>query len=288
MKLAKKTASSSSPQKPSKNQASQKIKSQPKVHLSNTPKTDLGFILLAVKDIPVAVRSRLLPKGIAIGANEKLSSRLQRLQKENQHLKSISMTDELTGLYNRRFFNRQMNIEIARAKRTGESFCLIFIDLDNFKVVNDTLGHDKGDFFLKKICREMAAHVRPTDFACRFGGDEFAFIMPATSLRDGVRIAQRWHELILRVAGDMNLPVSSSIGVDEYDASCKLDVNDFVHRVDQYLYEAKQAGKGKIAHPAIEISEPMAVTWAEKEILYHIFQPAPGKKQAPLKAREIK
>jgi diguanylate cyclase (GGDEF)-like protein len=285
MTPVKKTASPSSPGQPEALPKRSKKEGQ-KAPASKTKEP--GFLLLAIKDIPAAARAGLLAKGVAIGKNENLLPRLSKLEKENRHLRSLSITDDLTGLYNKRFFSRQMDIEIARTLRTGEPFCLIFIDLDNFKIVNDTLGHAQGDAFLSRVCTEMTCNIRPTDFACRFGGDEFAVILPATSLRDGIAIAGRWHALILRVATDMQLPVSSSIGVDEFDASCKLSAEEFLHRVDEYLYDAKRTGKGKIAHRKVEIPESHAVTWAEKEILYHIFQPSAQKKQTLQKTRENK
>jgi len=235
------------------------------------------LFLIAADDVPSAHRAKIFSQGLRFRPKDDLLQGLLQLEKENRHLKSLSVTDELTGLYNKRFFNRQLTVEIARAQRTGESFCLIFIDLDNFKIVNDTLGHTKGDEFLIKMCRQINAHIRPTDFACRFGGDEFAVILPATSLRDGIIIAKRWHKLFLQVAGEIRLPVSSSIGIDEFIASSKLTAQEFVHRVDQLLYQAKKTGKGKIVHPDIEIPDSKAVTWAEKEILYHIFQPSAQK-----------
>ncbi len=239
------------------------------------------YIVAPERHLTPAMRARLEAHSIRLQADENLLARLWRLETENDHLKSLTITDELTGLYNRRFFNRQMSIEIARTRRTGEPFCLAFIDLDNFKAVNDTLGHAKGDEFLVKICRKMTAVIRPTDFACRFGGDEFAVILPATSLRDGVVIARRWHQMIVQIADQMRLPVSSSIGLDEFDASCKLSAEEFQRRVDEYLYEAKRTGKGKIAHPKVEIPEVQSVSWAEKEILYHIFQPSVFAKKTP-------
>jgi len=246
------------------------------------------YIVIAASDIPSVSRAKLMAKGVRLASSENLFERLVKLEKENRYLKSLNITDELTGLYNKRFFNTQLNIEIARTRRTGEPFCLVFIDLDNFKMVNDTLGHDRGDNFLVTVCRKITGSVRPTDFACRFGGDEFAVILPATTLRDGITIARRWHNLILETAAAIKLPVSSSIGIDEFDASSKLTAEDFLHRVDQYLYEAKRTGKDKIAHPTIEIQESKAVSWAEKEILFHIFQPAVKKKIFPKKSGEKK
>ena len=246
------------------------------------------FILIAAKDVSVRQRASLLAHGFSIQPQDDLLQRLMQLEKENRHWKSLSITDELTGLYNKRFFNRQLAVEIARTQRTGEPFCLVFIDLDNFKSVNDTLGHASGDEFLVRVCQQINTNIRPTDFACRFGGDEFAIILPATSLRDGVKIAGRWHKLILQTAREMHVLVSSSIGVDEFDASSTQNAQEFLHSVDQLLYQAKKSGKGKIVHPDIEIPDAKAVTWAEKEILYHIFQPSAQKKNSREKSREKK
>jgi diguanylate cyclase (GGDEF)-like protein len=236
------------------------------------------LILIAAEHISAAQRAKLLTHGFSFRPQDDLLHRLIKLEKANRRWKSLSVTDELTGLCNKRFFNRQLNVEIARTQRTGEPFCLIFIDLDDFKIVNDTLGHTKGDEFLVKMCRQINLKIRPTDFACRFGGDEFTIILPATSLRDGIVIADRWHKVIQEVAREMKLPVSSSIGVDEFNASSKLGAQEFINQVDQLLYKAKKAGKGKIAHPDVEIPDSEAVTWEEKEILYHIFQPSVQKK----------
>jgi len=236
------------------------------------------FILIAAEDVSSSLRAKLLAHGFAFDLKDDLLERLIHLEKENRRLKSLSVTDELTGAYNKRFFSKQLTVEVVRTRRTGEPFCLIFIDLDNFKSVNDTLGHPKGDEFLVKMCCRIGANIRPTDFACRFGGDEFTAILPATSLLDGVNIAKRWHELILQVSTEMNLSVSSSIGIDQFTASSKLTAEQFLNQVDQLLYQAKRAGKGKIVHPDLDIPESEAVTREEKELLYHIFQPL-GQKQ---------
>jgi len=280
MKSAAKTARSSSKKQPATLADILKKSAAKAPRAGKAQDRPPEYLLIDVKDLPALSRAKLMPRGIPLHPQDNLLARLSKLEKENRHLKSLSITDELTGLYNKRFFNNQLNVEIARTQRTGEPFCLVFIDLDNFKMVNDTLGHDRGDEFLVGICRNISGSVRPTDFACRFGGDEFAVILPATTLRDSITIARRWHRLILQAASATQLPVSSSIGIDEFDASSKLSAEDFLHRVDQYLYEAKRTGKGKIVHPTIEIRESKAVTWAEKEILFHIFQPSVQKKSS--------
>jgi diguanylate cyclase (GGDEF)-like protein len=278
MKAVKKTARLTSPTPPlTLENIFKKAGSKPKA-APEQKNQQAEYILIASEAVSAALRAKLLPHGLSFKLKDDLLQRLIQLEKENRHLKSLSVTDELTGVYNKRFFSRQLAVEIVRTKRTGEPFCLIFIDLDNFKIVNDTLGHAKGDEFLVKMCRQINLNIRPTDFACRFGGDEFAIILPATSLMDGVKIARRWHELFLQVAKEMNLPVSSSIGVDQFSASSQQNAQEFLHQVDQLLYDAKSTGKGKIAHPDIDIPDSKAVTREEKELLYHIFQPS-GHKQ---------
>ncbi len=240
------------------------------------------FIILT-EDIPAGKRAELLKskKGITVNPDDDLLRRLLEMEKENHHLKSLSQTDELTGFYNKRFLNKQLKIEITRTKRTGQPFCLMFIDLDNFKSINDTLGHAKGDEFLVKVSRLICEKIRPTDFACRYGGDEFVIIMPATFLLDGITIAQRWHDLILQVAAEMEVNVSSSIGIDEFDVSCPLKAEEFLDKVDKELYNAKKTGKNKVSYPGRSLqaqkAEDKFVTPAEKDALY--------KGAAPLKQK---
>lgn len=224
-------------------------------------------------DIPPEELPKLLQskKGVTVHLKDNLLKRLLKLEKEYHSLKTLSLTDELTGLYNKRFFNRQLKIEITRTKRTGQPFCLMFIDLDNFKSINDKLGHTKGDEFLVNLCRLICQKIRPTDFACRYGGDEFTIIMPATYLADGISIAQRWHDLIKQVASQMGLDVSSSIGIDEFDVSCTLSAEEFLDKVDKELYNAKNTGKNKVSHPGrlqVNVAEARSVTPAEKDALY--------------------
>ena len=252
--------------------------------LSRLSKQDVlpGIFLIPAQDIPPEELKKLINKGIIIKPKDDLFNRLLKLEKDNRHLQSLSITDGLTGLYNKRFFNKQLKIEIARTKRTGEPFCLMFIDLDNFKTINDNLGHAKGDEFLVNICRRITQKIRPTDFACRYGGDEFTAILSETSLLDGIIIAQRWHELIKSVATQMKVKVSSSIGIDEYDVTCAISAQDFLEKVDQELYNAKRTGKNKISHPDLmrqSMAEAKSVTPTEKDTLYKAFAQLKNKKQ---------
>lgn len=253
--------------------------------LSKKDQPKLFCILTA--DLPPDDLSRLLKlkKGVTVNLKDNLLQRMLKLEKDYHYLKTLSLTDELTGLYNKRFFNKQLKIEIARTKRTGQPFCLMFIDLDNFKSVNDTLGHTKGDEFLVTVCRLICRKIRPTDFACRYGGDEFIIIMPATYLVDGISIAQRWHALIRQIASQMELNVSSSIGVDEFDFTCTLTAEEFLDRVDKELYNAKKTGKNKVSYPDGRLqatkAEEKFVTPAEKAALYKASATTKQKRKQP-------
>jgi diguanylate cyclase (GGDEF)-like protein len=250
-----------------------KKKAQTKNGRTSPGRDQREIFVISSEDIPPEELSKLLHsrKGITVNPGDNLLKRLLKLEKENLHLKSLSITDELTGLYNKRFFNKQLKIEITRTKRTGQPFCLIFIDLDNFKSINDTLGHAKGDEFLVNLCRLIGQKTRPTDFACRYGGDEFTIIMPATFLLDGISIAQRWHDLIKKMASQMAVDVSSSIGIDEYDESCTMTAEEFLDKVDKELYNAKRNGKNKVSYPGIfpvRKTKTRSVTPDEKDALF--------------------
>lgn len=253
----------------------QKLK--PKRSRSLSKKDLQEIFIILTEDIPPEILSKLLEtkKGIIASPEDDILQRLLKLEKDYHYLQALSLTDELTGLYNKRFFDKQLKIEISRSKRTGQPFCLMFIDLDNFKSVNDTLGHRKGDEFLINLSRQICLKIRPTDFACRYGGDEFVIIMPATHLVDGISIAQRWHDLIKQVASQMeliDLKVSSSIGIDEFDSSSLFTAEEFLERVDKELYKAKNTGKNKVSHPGRYLQLGKAkekfVTVTEKHALY--------------------
>jgi len=181
---------------------------------------------------------------------EDLAGRLAALARENRQLKSLSLSDELTGLYNKRFFSIQLEIEMARSRRTGQPCCLMMIDFDNFKDINDRLGHDEGDRFLTQMGGLIREKLRPTDFVCRYGGDEFAVIMPATSLLDAIGIAKRLREFTGRFTWKMALRVTASFGLAAFEPSSPADAEEFFKQADRELYRAKKAGKNRICHPA--------------------------------------
>jgi diguanylate cyclase (GGDEF)-like protein len=182
---------------------------------------------------------------------EKLIKRISEIEKENEHLRSLLLTDDLTGLYNKRFFTIQLEVEMARTRRTGQPCTLMMMDLDNFKILNDGLGHDTGDRFLIQIGEIIKGSLRPTDFACRFGGDEFTFIMTASSMNDSIGVAKRIQiamaKLTAKLPDDIGKQLSSSFGLATYENLAPLTADFFFKQADVELYNAKKRGKNQIS-----------------------------------------
>jgi diguanylate cyclase (GGDEF)-like protein len=183
---------------------------------------------------------------ITMRMEDDLLQKIKELHEENVKLRSFSLIDNLTGLSNKRFFWMQLETEMARTKRTGHSCTLMMIDLDNFKRLNDTLGHLEGDKFLEEFGRIMHDNSRSTDLPCRYGGDEFALIMPATSVAYASKTGERLKNILADVPQESIPPISLSIGIAEYAPLSPYGMHEFVRAADMALYEAKGGGKNQI------------------------------------------
>lgn len=195
--------------------------------------------------------------------------RIIEIERENRHLRSLSLTDELTGLYNKRFFQVQLGVEVARSRRTGQPFCLAILDFDNFKEINDSLGHAEGDRFLREVGLLMRDRLRPTDFLCRLGGDEFGILMPATGLVDAIGIARRLQQFITDIHWKKCI-ITASIGMVEFDPVAKTELDDLFHLADMELYRAKKDGKNKISYRGIverRVAAAEPVSLQERDLL---------------------
>jgi len=156
-------------------------------------------------------------------------------------------TDGLTGLANHKTFYEVLEKELWRSRRYGGQISVIMIDVDNLKKVNDTYGHRAGDKIILEISRRIKACIRQIDTAARYGGDEFAVILPNTALSDAVIVAERMLNAVSNspiMWKKEQITLSISIGVGQYDAQCSPE--DITSRSDQALYKAKQAGKNTV------------------------------------------
>jgi diguanylate cyclase (GGDEF)-like protein len=168
-------------------------------------------------------------------AKERLIAELERL----------AIRDELTGLFNYRHFQGMLNGEVQRALRYERPLCLIVLDVDHFKAINDTLGHVGGDHVLAGIARVCAAKIRTTDTAFRYGGEEFAVILPETQFAQAVAVAERVRQAIEKSELVQGRGVTVSAGVAELRPA--EDGETMLRRTDAALYAAKRTGRNRVS-----------------------------------------
>ena len=188
---------------------------------------------------------------------EKLMSNNEKLRKANARLQKITIKDELTGLYNMRYFKRRMRQEFARAMRYEDSIAVIMFDLDHFKQVNDQCDHLMGSFVISEVGHLVEKCIRETDIGARFGGDEYVVLLPKTD-EDGARhLAERLLELISSANfdnGQFQVRVTASIGVSVFslDRNCPQTATELLQSADRNLYKAKELGRGCVVTDEFE------------------------------------
>ncbi|MBN9555376.1 MAG: PleD family two-component system response regulator [Alphaproteobacteria bacterium] len=177
-----------------------------------------------------------------------------RLRHNVQLSLEMAITDQLTGLHNRRYMSRHLDNLVAGAQKNGKPIAFVIMDIDYFKAVNDTYGHDIGDEVLKEFASRIAANVRGIDLACRYGGEEFVVVMPDTDVDFAYSVSERLrHSIettpfrISRAPNALNLTISIGIAGLEgaHDSADAL-----LHRADQALYSAKKTGRNKVVADA--------------------------------------
>jgi diguanylate cyclase len=184
-----------------------------------------------------------------------LERTLASLEEANKELADLTITDALTRIYNRRYFDQAIENEFGRAVRTGEPLSLIMGDLDHFKVINDTHGHRAGDECLKAMAGVLKVPViRSTDVAARYGGEEFAVILPATDQDSAVQVAERIRlavEELDIVYADRPIPLRLSLGVAGWIPQTGEQVIALIHAADTALYQAKENGRNQVVAAAL-------------------------------------
>ncbi|MBX3211976.1 MAG: diguanylate cyclase [Labilithrix sp.] len=179
-------------------------------------------------------------------------SRMQReLKNKLRFALEYSALDALTGLYNRRYFERRLREESAHAKRHKRPFSLVLVDIDHFKLVNDTYGHEDGDRVLCHVAELLGGSLREDDIACRFGGEEFVILLRATPGPAARVVANRLRasvasQPIALGAKDEPRHVTLSGGVSAADERNDYDVDNIVDRADKALYRAKRGGRNRV------------------------------------------
>jgi diguanylate cyclase (GGDEF)-like protein len=184
--------------------------------------------------------------------NKEIEAKNRLLEKSNSELikakekaEKLSITDYLTGTYNKRFITLCLNEEIGTSRKKQKKLTAALIDVDNFKTINDTYGHMYGDYVLERISKTIISSLRKEDLVGRFGGDEFLIILPDTNREEGHAIMERVRQKILELKWETDLVVTISGGVIEIDddkSACLLT------KLDQLLYRAKHKSKNMIEY----------------------------------------
>jgi diguanylate cyclase (GGDEF)-like protein len=199
------------------------------------------------------VADRALEKLSLTKENKRLLSELKekndQLMAANIALKELAVRDGLTGLYNHRYFQEALTVEVLRCNRHERGFSLIFFDVDHFKAYNDTNGHPAGDIALKSIGQLIGSRLRGSDILCRYGGEEFAIILPETSKEITCQIAEKLRKEIEESAfeGEETQPsgnLTISLGIATYNHDGK-DGSSLMEAVDRRLYKAKEDGRNR-------------------------------------------
>lgn len=177
---------------------------------------------------------------------ERLAS---KLEETNRKLLEIALKDPLTGAYNRRYLDEVLERKMSEARRFNSNLVIILCDIDHFKLINDTYGHNNGDIVLKKLVMLMKLTIRSTDVLARTGGEEFVIMCQATNIDDGVIIAEKLRQKIestpMKLNENQHIKVTMSFGVATYDKSIH-DRESFVKIADDRLYKAKETGRNKV------------------------------------------
>ena len=177
-----------------------------------------------------------------------------RLRHNVQLSLEMAITDQLTGLHNRRYMSRHLDNLLSDAQKGGKPLAFVIMDIDFFKTVNDTYGHDIGDEVLREFGKRIPANVRGIDLVCRYGGEEFVVVMPDTDVAYAATVSERLRKSIettpieiSRAPGKLNITISIGIAKSEGEGDT---AEALLHRADQALYRAKRTGRNRVVADA--------------------------------------
>jgi len=205
------------------------------------------FALVFAAQAAIAIENARLYSDAQKELTEKINAeaKLLKLQKE---LEEQAIRDSLTGLYNRRFLDETLSRELSRAERDKYSVSIVMLDLDHFKMFNDTYGHDVGDMMLKQLGKLLSSQVRAGDIACRFGGEEFVVVMPKASLSVAKQRANDWRmkfesQILIHEGEVLNATLSAGVAVYPLHGTTS---DEIIRKADQAMYAAKAAGRNLV------------------------------------------
>jgi len=187
-------------------------------------------------------------------------------------LRKQVVTDPLTGLFNVRHFRKSLEHELERTRRTGMTTALVMVDLDHFKSVNDTWGHEAGNLVLQTVAQLLQDQTRKLDICCRYGGEEFAVILPSTELMLARQVAERCLNALrntLIPLESTDLQVTASIGVAVADNSSQTS-DRLIEDADECMYDAKKGGRNQVVSKRPQPSQS-AVSIDERDALRGLF-----------------
>lgn len=201
--------------------------------LSNIESAAVVILLSILLSIPLALYASIIP------------SRLQKdLWLSNNELKKISTMDQLTGVFNRRQLDQCIHHEVEKASRYSRPLSMLMIDIDHFKKVNDTYGHQIGDYALISISRILSQHIRSSDILGRFGGEEFVILCPESDKDEAAELGEKLRQTIEEYSFDTIGNLTISIGISEFKA--EMSNEDLLYKADIALYKAKNGGRNQV------------------------------------------
>jgi diguanylate cyclase (GGDEF)-like protein len=208
---------------------------------------DFNLVIMIATHLSCALDNTLTREELAT-ANLQLREQEERLILLNRQLRELAHRDEVTGLFNKRRLTEQLEAEIARVHRYGEVFSCLMIDIDFFKQLNDTFGHQAGDEALRQFGALLLRNLRVTDFVARYGGEEFTVLLPCTDragawhVAETLRTAVRSNVFVLP-GGASHMTIS--IGISTCTKFDRLDSQAVIVRSDKALYRAKRSGRDR-------------------------------------------
>lgn len=208
------------------------------IHLSAKRKDEVGQLTDMFNQMTHALRNK----------HAEITAANQAMQQQNQLLQKLSITDGLTGLYNRTKLNTILSEQLARFKRHNRPFCLLMIDVDYFKTINDKLGHITGDKILITVASALLKSIRTIDYAARYGGDEFMAILTETNSSAAIKTAERIRSEVSAACSALEehpIQITLSIGITQSHHDDTIP-GDLIARADVALYEAKKRGRNRV------------------------------------------